>query len=120
MIVPSGRYSVRAISQSCLASENDTYSGALIVFTSKWGDVVADLSDDPPPPPDGNVTILDALAIIGSFGSVPGAAAKARSDLEPGLVDLRIGITDVLSSLTAFNGLPFPFDPPDPPPPCGP
>ena len=120
VIVPSGRYSVRAISQSCLASENDTYSGALIVFTSKWGDVVADLSDDPPPPPDGNVTILDALAIIGSFGSVPGAAAKARSDLEPGLVDLRIGITDVLSSLTAFNGLPFPFDPPDPPPPCGP
>ncbi len=63
-------------------------------------------------PPDGRVDIVtDILAIIAKFGSRPGAPAKIRVDLEPGMLDMKINITDVTFALDAFRGLPYPFAP---------
>ena len=33
----------------------------------------------------------------------------SRADLEPGCLDLKINVTDVLSSLAGFVGLPYSF-----------
>ena len=52
---------------------------------------------------------MNAPAVLGRFASAPGAIIKARADLEPGCLDLKINVRDVLSSLAGFVGLSYPF-----------
>ena len=87
------------------------FSAALPMTTAVWGDTVLDLGNTPPLPPEGAVNVVDALGVLGRFSSAPGAIVKARADLEPACVDLKINVTDVLSSLSGFVGLPYPFSP---------
>ena len=117
-IVPGSEYHVGAISEACAALGLDSVSSFVAVETSRFGDVVDDLTFSPPGPPDGEVVIPDVLAVIGGFASVRGGARKTRTDMEPGTPDLLINISDVLVTLSAFSGVPFPFDPPTGPPPC--
>ena len=80
--------------------------------TAIHGDTVLDLAETPPLPPNGPpVDIVDALGVLGAFSSVTGAIIKARADLEPACLDLKINVADVLSSLSGFSGLPYPFAP---------
>ena len=88
-----------------------SFSTSLELSTPIWGDTVKDFTTVPPGPPEGDVTILDALAVIGAFISADGAIVKVRADLEPGCLDLLINITDVLSAITGFQGLDYPFEP---------
>ena len=118
MIVPGSEYHVRVIGEACVIAEIDDFSEFVVATTSRFGDVVGDPALTPPGPPDGEVGIVDVLAVIKGFASVPGRARKARTDLEPGTPDLLINISDVLVNLLAFSGVPFPFDPPAGPPPC--
>ncbi|MCH7871095.1 MAG: right-handed parallel beta-helix repeat-containing protein [Planctomycetes bacterium] len=110
-IVPGGSYRVDVIDDSCDAGV-PTFSLVLPLATAIWGDTVLDLSEDPPLPPGGPpVDIVDALAILERFSNAPGAIIKARADLEPACVDLKINVADVLSSLAGFSGLSYPFAP---------
>ena len=84
--------------------------------TAKWGDTILDLSFSPPGPPEGAVNIDDALAVLGRFSSVPGAIVKARADLEPACLDLKVNVPDVLSTIAGFSGVPYPFAPAGPDP----
>ncbi len=111
-IVPGALYGVQAISRNCFDSGSSTFSLSLDAGTSAWGDVVEQCITTPCTPPDGRVDIVtDILAIIAKFGSRPGAPAKIRVDLEPGLLDMKINIADVTFALDAFRGLPYPFAP---------
>ena len=111
-IVPDGSYKVAVIDQSCDAAVETNFSEALPMTTATWGDTVLDLSQTPPLPPNGPpVDIVDALGVLGRFSSVPGSIIKARADLEPACLDLKINVTDVLSSLSGFVGLDYPFGP---------
>ena len=118
MIVPGSEYHVRVIGEACVIAEIDDFSEFVVATTSRFGDVVGDMTFTPPGPPDGEVVIADVLAVIGGFASVPGSARKTRTDLEPGTPDLLINISDVLVNLSAFAGVPYPFDPPEGPLPC--
>ncbi len=119
VIIPGGKYVIRTVSGACLAASLPQYSAPLQISTTEvWGDVVDDLTMSPPGPPNDEVTILDVVSIVGGFGTIEGAARKARTDLEPGAPDLVLNISDIMIGLNAFAGLPYPFDPPDPPPPC--
>ena len=117
-IVPGAQYIVRITSEACLLAGEPTYSDPLFVKTGKWGDTVSDLTQCPPGPPDGDVIITDVLAIVQRFGSQECSVPKVRADLEPGLLDLQINISDVMTGLNAFAGLPFPFDLLNVPLPC--
>ena len=57
--------------------------------------------------------VVDAVGVIGRFGSQPGSIIKSRADLEgpDGCLDLTINITDVLAAITGFQGLDYPFEP---------
>ena len=108
-IVPGGTYQVDVIDETCDASVATSFSEPLLMTTAIWGDTVLDLSQTPPLPPEGAVNIVDALGVLGRFSSVPGAIIKARADLEPACLDLKINVTDVLASLAGFVGLDYSF-----------
>lgn len=111
-IVPEGAYAVQAIEEGCLDLESeDSYSTPLVVATARWGDTVEDLTIEPPGPPNDDVAILDILAIILRFAGVPGSVVLPRADLEPSCLDFQINISDALACITAFQGLPYPFEP---------
>lgn len=110
-IVPGGIYAVDVVDESCDASTASSFSNPLPVTTAIWGDTVLDLSILPPPPAEGSVNVVDALAVLGRFASAPTSIVKARADLEPACLDLTINVSDVLSSLSGFVGLSYPFTP---------
>ncbi len=111
-IVPGGSYRVEVIYETCDTGSAEDYSDPLAMNTPVWGDTVRDLSGTPPLPPGGPpVGIDDVLAILERFSNADGAITKARADLEPACLDLRINVTDVLSSIAGFSGLSYPFAP---------
>ncbi len=55
------------------------------------------------------MNVDNALGVLVRFASVPGSIFKARTDLEPVFLDLKINATDVLSSLSGFWGVGYPF-----------
>ena len=79
------------------------------VRTELWGDVAGNNVDGVWEDPDGNVTILDILAGVGCFGSVPGAPPLEHCDLSPAIPDGIIEIIDLFQAVTGFQGLPYPF-----------
>lgn len=110
-VVPGGSFDVCAISEGCDLGTESSFSAPLSLSTAVYGDTVTDLGQVPPGPPDGSVNVVDALAVLGRFGSVTGSISKARADLEPGCLDLKINVSDVLASLSGFSGLSYPFPP---------
>jgi hypothetical protein len=68
------------------------------------------------PPDDVRNIVNDVVADVDKFGNRPGALIKARADMEPAKLDLKINITDVIQVLNAFRGAAYPFPPS---PPCG-
>ncbi len=104
-------YDVQVVDCLCNLAEEARYSDALTMTTAGSGDTVTDLTTTPPGPPDEIVSITDATAIIGRFVSDPNSIGKARADLEPNCLDLRINITDVLASVIGFQGLMYPYEP---------
>jgi hypothetical protein len=118
-IVPGGRYEVRAIHEYCDPGLSENYSPAFELPTSVWGDLVSDCSTYPCGAPDGTVGVsTDVTAALDKFKNLEGAPTKTRCDIEPGVPDLVVNITDVTCSLDAFRGQGYPFGPTAPPPLC--
>ncbi len=114
-VVPLGVYDIQAVPQGCDASNESSYSPALTVNTSKWGDIVGPFAAGTWMAPDGRVDVTaDVVAILDKFSNHPTAPAKAQADIEPETPDLKVTIIDVTSALDAFSGVPYPFPyPPD-------
>ena len=111
-IVPGGFFAVDVIGEACDVGTFSNYSNPLPLHTPIWGDTVLDLALTPPLPPNGPpVDVVDALGVLARFSNGPGAISKARADLEPACLDLRINVSDALSSLAGFAGLGYPFAP---------
>ncbi len=107
-IVPEAEYAIQAIEEGCNEAIESSYSLALPVTTSIWGDVCAAIPTPPPyGPPDGKINIGDAIAVLNKFQSQPNAPAKVRCDLEPRIPDRKINISDVTMVLEAFGGEPY-------------
>ena len=110
-IIPEGSYRIQVIDSTCSVDDESSFSDPVELTAAKWSDTVRDCAAFPCPPPDGVVNIVDALAVIGRFGTKPDSIIKARADLEPGCLDLQINITDVLFALGGFQGFSYPFEP---------
>ena len=117
-IVPGAAFAVQAISQGCFNAGEPAYSMALPTPTAGYGDVTEFCDATGCNPPDGANGIADVLSLIAKFVNAPGAARKARADMQPSCVDFLIDIPDVLESLRAFTGLPYRFTPTMPNDPC--
>ena len=110
LIVPGGSYNVQVISDGCDLLNLDHYSAPRILTTSAWGDVVSDCTTIPCGPADGTVNVTtDVTSVLDKFKNVPAGPVKSRTDVEPGLIDFTINISDVTQVLNAFSSLPYPF-----------
>ena len=110
-IVPDGAYRVEVVVQGCDQRRAQNFSEPLTVLNPRHGDIVTDLGARPPSLPSGSVDIVDALAVLGKFANAEGSIRKARADLEPGCLDLKINVSDVLAALQGFTGVPYSFLP---------
>ncbi len=111
-IIPLGSYRLQAIDSGCVDLNNESsYSVPLDMTTAKWGDTVKDCASIPCSPPEGVVSFLDVTSVLAVFVSDPIAIVKARADLEPRCLDLKINMTDVLFAVRGFQGLLYPFQP---------
>ncbi len=111
-LVPGGRYDIRAIDVSCGTENELGFSAPLSKTLGRWGDVVGqfDTGSGTWSDPDETVGVTsDVVAILDKFRNTGSAPMKARADIEPGVPDLKINITDVTSALDAFSGRAFPF-----------
>jgi hypothetical protein len=113
VIVPGAQYEVRAINEACFVEAEGNYSADLTVATARWGDLVGDCADTPCSPPQGVADFDDISALVDKFRDVPGAPAKARSDIAPGAVDFKVDFEDIPAVVDAFRGLPYPYAIPD-------
>lgn len=110
-IVLSGNYSIRAVDEVCLLTEESSFSELMVIANSRWGDLIGEpcTSDGICPPPDGSVDIvIDVTSVLDMFKSSRFAPRKARSDVEPSILDFKINFTDVKVVLDAFRGEPSP------------
>lgn len=113
LIVPNGTYNIQVIGEECNLAIPEDFSAPLTISTSIWGDILMDCTSIPCGPPDDSVDVVtDVTGILDKFKNSPGSPAKSRSDLEPGLIDLLVNISDVTFSLNGFQGEQYPFDPP--------
>lgn len=114
VIVPGGVYAVQTIDGLCaparcsngLAAYSDPYE----LTSSIWGDVLSDNATSPPGGPNAVVDISDVVGALQKFKNATGCPSKVRSDIEPGLVDFHVNISDVVQVLNAFAATPYPFD----------
>jgi len=112
LLVPDGDYDIQVADETCLLNVEESFSVPLITRMSRWGDVVSDCTSLPCGAPNNSVEITDVVSILDKFKNAITAASKARSDIEPGVVDKIISISDVTFGLGAFTGKPYPFAPP--------
>ena len=110
VIIPGGSYAVQAIGQGCQMSGTPRFSVPLAIENPRWGDVVGSCSVSPCTAPDGIVNVTsDVVSLLDKFQGLPGAPVKARADLEPGIPDMILNITDVTWAIDAFSGGSYPF-----------
>lgn len=113
-IVPGGTYSIQAVDQLCPLADESSFSSPLVITNPIWGDVIGEPCSlgGICPPPDGSVDVVtDVTAVLEMFKNSGFAPGKARSDLEPSVIDLQINISDVTFVLNAFSGSSYPFAP---------
>lgn len=107
-IVPESVYAVAAAYPSCLDQEGEEcFSDQLLVETGEWGDVLAPIGSAPSlPQPD----VLDILAIVDKFLGIAEALPKARTQMEPNLVDpsASVRLADILAAVDSFLGRSYP------------
>ena len=107
-IVPGSRYEVRAV--DCIDGDinRDVCSESLTVSTSKYGDTILSCAGCPCEPPEGIVNVIDCKAIADRFVSASCAPIKARVDIEPGIPDRVINVTDLVACFfTGFPGVDY-------------
>ncbi len=113
-VVPGGIYDIQVVDQNCDVASETSFSVPLTLTQSKWADVCGPFSAGSWTPPDGSVAVtFDVVAVLDKFSNRPGAPLKSRADIEPGVPDQKINITDVTRGLDAFSGQTFPFAPSD-------
>lgn len=114
-ILPGATYEIRHFSASCPTGTEPVGSAPVTVTTSIWGDLIKDCMVTPCGPPDGSVDVTtDVTSLLDKFKNLPNAPRKARTDIEPRIVDRIINITDVTFALDAFSSLPYSFAGPTP------
>ncbi len=118
-IAPSGRYAVQVVDQTCVLTDNASYSPPLPLITSRWADTVSQFVDGVWGPPDGVVTFLDLCAAENKNVNALHAPRKLRADINPDRTDLKITVVDKTRLLDAFGGAGFPFQAPPTPAGCG-
>lgn len=116
-IVPSGRYNIQVIDETCLLDVGRNYSPSLIVTNSVWGDMCGPTGGACVGPPDGVTDVAnDVLGCLDKFAGI-GMLEKASADIDPSIVDVKVNVAmDVLYALDAFQVFPYPFAPSGPPP----
>ncbi len=115
-IVPGAVFQVQAIDDICMEGEEIHYSAPAEAGTSVWGDVVEDCTGCPCSAPEGTINVVtDVVSLVNKFENLDCAVQKTRADIQPGEVDFKIDITDVVQCLGAFTGDDYPFTAPFPP-----
>ena len=108
-IIPNAAYYVQMIGCGSDFGDEANYSYPRAIYTSNWGDTVADCTVSPCGPPDGIVNIpTDVTAVLDKFKNLPNAVMKSRADIDPNLPDWLVNITDVTFCLEAFLGFTYP------------
>jgi hypothetical protein len=103
---------VDVVACECDFKDPESYSPSITIDTARWGDLVGNFVGGVWAAPDGSISVTtDVVSDLEKFGNRAGAPSKARSDVEPGCLDLKINITDVARILDAFRGIGFPFSP---------
>lgn len=122
-IIPDGVYDIQAIDDRCPDLNNDAdYSLPLTMTQSRWGDVCGPSDAGAcTAVADGSADVQnDVLGVLDKFANVIDLQ-KTRADIEgTGVlplqeVDMKVNVAnDVLFTLDAFTGAPYPFAPKDP------
>lgn len=109
-IMPSSTYEFVAYSSTCKGVEGTctNISPAGSALTRRSGDVAP--SFNPPgtaQQPDG----LDVVALMDKFRNVATAGSKARTQLQPAVIELNsdVNALDIVNTVDAFRGLRYPF-----------
>jgi hypothetical protein len=113
-VVPNGVYEIQVIDQGCAITDENNYSAVLAITNPKWSDIAGPfhMASGQWSVPDGSVGITtDVVSILEKFANRAGAPTKARADLEPCEVDLKLNITDATRALDGFRGVLYPFRP---------
>ncbi len=110
ILAPDGIFDIETIDMTCFSGAETSYSDALAVTTSRWGDIVKDCTTSPCGPPDGVVSVpMDVTSLLDKFSNAPGAPSKSRCDFAPQVPDRIVNITEVSHAVDAFRGMPYPF-----------
>lgn len=108
-IMPSSTYKVEAIAQStCDTNQPFNYSAPLTITTARWGDVATPFQG-PLPAPLTQPNIGDIAAVVDKFKAVPTAVIVARADLNPGIPNFKVDISDVANCVDAFKNIQYLF-----------
>ncbi len=123
-VIPDAQYDVQAVHCSCDTNSDLSFSSALALTTSAFGDLVGQF--DPPScdwtAPDGVVGIpFDTVADVDKFRNVACALRKSRADVigvppNERCVDRKITVSDYVATINAFLGADYPYSPSDPDP----
>jgi len=110
-IVPGSTYQVQLIGEQCLdqMTLETSYSPALDVITSPWGDVVEPYFDNP----DGGAQpdFTDIAGVVAKFLAEPGSPLKVAAQLQPDCVMpwRPIDFRDIAASVGGFLGEVYPL-----------
>lgn len=114
-IMPKGVYDIQFVDSSCQVMVDGNYSNPLSLTQAKWADIVQDCQGCPCGPPDNSVNVTtDVVAQLDKFQNKLCSVSMARADIQPDAQDFKITINEVLLSLNAFRGWPYPLTPGDP------
>lgn len=91
-VMPEAEYEVRMVCDNCASS-------ALTVYTGLWGDV-----------DDNDVVNMDDVQDVCNEYST---ACVINEDIAPYDVDQDVGMDDVQAIISAYEGDPYPYEPPD-------
>ncbi len=113
-LVPGATYTIDFHDPTCGSFYGrPSFSQPLTITLSDWGDVTGPFDDEAGrwPAPDGQIDVpFDVVSILDKFENRPGAPSKVVVDLEPGIVDGIVSISDVVAALESFRGAIYPFD----------
>jgi hypothetical protein len=123
-IMPSSEYSVQTYGSSCVGMEATCLDVGIAVpmKTRRSGDAAASYN---PPATTGQPDAIDVTEVLNKFMNKTGAPVKARSQVQPNLVELNGNISglDVVAVVYGVKGFAYPYGGPCPCPSlvtCGP